>query len=108
MLGESKHNISGDVAGLLVREVNGRIDLKKIIRCPGCSESEKVLSSALEIDLQAVLFVEVVGVTQNGFDALMNRLYPRDQLVVLGVITPSQIGLRRLTIGRPIHEASAK
>jgi len=108
MFGKSKDDVSGNVARLLVRKIDGGIYLKKIVWSPGYPKREKVFFAALKINLNTILAIKVVCVSQDGLDPIMNGLNPGDQLMMFGVVTAFQKRLRPFAVRRPVQEADAK
>lgn len=102
----SKDDITEDVVRAVVGNVNGGIKLKVARQIASEPESRGIPRAALEIDLNAPGFVEIVGVAEDYFIAVIDVSCADDELVVLGVIAGLNIRLRIDTaVRRPIDEA---
>jgi hypothetical protein len=67
-----ENDVSRDVVCVIVRKVNGWIDLKIIVKTPRTADSKEIFLSALVIDLEAPMLVVVVSVAKHRFRAAMN------------------------------------
>ena len=81
--------------GLIVGDVDGRIDLKVLRDVPSEAKGDRICLTTLKIDLRTPRFVEIVGVAKNRFSARVGVNGTNDEFVMFQIVPPSRKGWGR-------------
>ena len=108
MEGIREYNVAGDVFCVMIRDVNGWINLKVVIEAPGYTRGIGVFVPTLVINLEAPVLVKVVGISKHRFRAAMDDQAASDEFVVFSVVAAFEKGLRCFSASRPVHEAGGQ